>query len=123
MSIPTCCSSTRSWRAATPPAARERPADPTSDMFRATEGRWGSREVEIMQVTLLDHSGQPSFVFHSGESMAIRLRLHATQPTTDFVFGIGLFNADGVCCYGTNTFLEDMIPEHLADDAEATFSI
>src|SRR5437667_7703756 len=42
--------------AATPPAARERPADPTSDMFRATEGRWGSREVEIMQVTLLDHS-------------------------------------------------------------------
>ena len=28
-----------------------------------------------------------------------------------------------MCCYGTNTFLEDMIPERLAGEAEATFSI
>jgi Wzt C-terminal domain len=39
------------------------------------------------------------------------------------VFGIGLFNADGVCCYGTNTFLEEMVPEQLSGDAEATFHI
>ncbi len=110
--------------AAVPPAAgAERPADPTSDMFRATEGRWGSREVEIVDVLLLDRSGQVSFVFHSGEPMAIRVRVSAVQPTDDFVFGIGLFNADGVCCYGTNTFLEDMIPRRLEGDAEATFSI
>ena len=109
--------------AAVPPAAAERPADPTSDMFRATEGRWGSREIEIVEVTLLDRTGQPSFVFHSGDAMAIRVKIHARQPAGDFVFGIGLFNADGVCCYGTNTFLEDMIPEHLAGDADATFSV
>ena len=35
------------------------------------------------------------------------------QPIDDFVFGIGLFNADGVCCYGTNTYLEEMNPERL----------
>ena len=29
--------------------------------------------------------------------------MRARQPIDDFVFGIGLFNADGVCCYGTNT--------------------
>jgi ABC-type Na+ transport system ATPase subunit NatA len=109
--------------AATPPALAERPADPTSDMFRATEGRWGSRDVEIVEVTLVDGSGQPSFVFHSGEPLAIRVKVCAGRPTDDFVFGVGLFNADGVCCYGTNTFLEDMIPEHLAGDAEATFTI
>jgi len=109
--------------AAAPPAAAERPADPAGDMFRATEGRWGSREVEIQDVALLDRSGQPAFVFHSGDAMAIRLRVHAAQPIADFVFGVGLFNADGVCCYGTNTFLEDMIPERLAGEVEATFSI
>ena len=49
--------------------------------------------------------------------------MRASRPTDDFVFGIGLFNADGVCCYGTNTFLEEMNPEHLDGDAEATFSI
>ena len=109
--------------AAAPPPAAHRPADPTSDMFQATEGRWGSREVEIMEVALLDRTGQPSFVFHSGEAMAIRLKVRARQPAGDFVFGIGLFNADGVCCYGTNTFLEEMSPERLEGDAEATFSI
>ena len=39
------------------------------------------------------------------------------------MFGIGLFNADGVCCYGTNTYLEEMDPERLAGEAEATFAI
>jgi ABC-type polysaccharide/polyol phosphate transport system ATPase subunit len=95
----------------------------TSNMFRATEGRWGSREIEITDVTLRDHAGQPTFVFHSGDSVSIRLKVRAQQPADDFVFGIGLFNADGVCCYGTNTFLEEMNPERLTGEAEATFSI
>jgi ABC-type polysaccharide/polyol phosphate transport system ATPase subunit len=102
---------------------QERPADPTSNMFTATEGRWGSREVEITDVAFLDREGQPSFVFHSGDSMSVRVGVRALQPTDDFVFGIGLFNADGVCCYGTNTYLEEMNPDRLAGDASATFAI
>src|SRR5713101_3213343 len=41
----------------------EHPLDPTSNMFQATEGRWGSREVEITDVAFLDAGEQPSFVF------------------------------------------------------------
>jgi hypothetical protein len=92
-------------------------------MFHATEGRWGSRDVEITDVTLFDHEGQQAFIFHSGEAMAVRLKVHARQPVDDFVFGFGLFNADGVCCYGTNTYLEEMNPADLRGDAEATFQI
>lgn len=103
--------------------AVEHPVDPTANMFQATEGRWGSREVEITDVAFLDRSGQPSFVFHSGDAMAVRVKLRATQPVEDFVFGFGLFNADGVCCYGTNTYLEELNPQRLAGDAEATFTI
>jgi ABC-type polysaccharide/polyol phosphate transport system ATPase subunit len=99
------------------------PSDPTSNMFQAVEGRWGSREVEITNVTLLDGAGEPSFVFHSGEPLAIRLAVRAPQPTEDFVFGVGIFNADGVCCYGTNTYIEEMNPQRLAGEAEATFAI
>ena len=102
---------------------QERPADPTSNMYQATEGRWGSREVEITDVAFLDAGGQPSFVFHSGDQMSIRLKVRAVHPIEDFVFGIGLFNADGVCCYGTNTYLEEMNPERLTGEAEATFSV
>ena len=99
------------------------PADPTSNMFQATEGRWGSREVEITDVAFLDGGGQPSFVFHSGDPIAVRVKLRAVQPVDDFVFGIGLFNADGVCCYGTNTYLEELNPQRLTGEAEATFAI
>jgi len=101
----------------------DHPADPTSNMFQATEGRWGSREVEITDVAFLDREGQPAFVFHSGDPMSIRVKVRAAEPTDDFVFGIGLFNADGVCCYGTNTYLEEMDPEQLDGNGDATFAI
>ena len=104
-------------------AGHEGPEAGPRDGFRAVEGRWGSREVEITEVTLLDRSGQPSFVFHTGDPMAVTVKVRAAQPADDFAFGIGLFNADGVCCYGTNTYLEEMTPEWLAGEAEATFSI
>ena len=109
--------------AATAPV--EAPSEPTenADMFKAVEGRWGSREVEIAEVALLDAAGNPSFVFHSGESMAVKLKVRAPIAVDDFVFGIGLFNADGVCCYGTNTDRESMSPEQLSGDAEVTFAI
>ena len=103
--------------------AAEHPADPTSDMFQATEGRWGSREVEITDVALLDREGQPSFVFHSGDPIGVRVKLRAAHAVEDFVFGFGLFNADGVCCYGTNTYLEELAPQRLTGEAEATFAI
>jgi ABC-type polysaccharide/polyol phosphate transport system ATPase subunit len=99
------------------------PIDPTSDMFQATEGRWGSRDVEIVDVAFVGRDGQPAHIFHSGDPMAVHLRLRASHPTEDFVFGIGFFNADGVCCYGTNTYLENMAPERMTGDAEVVFAI
>jgi ABC-type polysaccharide/polyol phosphate transport system ATPase subunit len=93
------------------------------DMFRANEGRWGSKEVEITRVELLDAAGESSFVYHSGAAMSVRLAVHASAPVDDFVFGISLFNADGVCCYGTNTYIEEMNPERLSGDAVVSFEI
>jgi ABC-type polysaccharide/polyol phosphate transport system ATPase subunit len=99
------------------------PVDEPADMFKSTEGRWGSREVEISDVALLDRKGEASFVFHSGDPMTVRIKVRAHHPTDDFVFGIGLFNADGVCCYGTNTYVEEMKPERLSGDGEVRFDV
>jgi ABC-type polysaccharide/polyol phosphate transport system ATPase subunit len=117
--------------AAQPPAEPPVPAKPTTaapdgdlqNMFQAVEGRWGSRQIEITEVTLLNGEQQPVFLFHSGEPMAVRLRVVAHVPATDFVFGMSLFNADGVCCYGTNTFIEEMDPERLEGEVEVTLAI
>lgn len=104
--------------------AEQAPSEPElKNFFEETEGRWGSREIEITNVTLLDHAGEPSFVFHSGESMSVRVTVVAHAPIDDFVFGIGLFNADGVCCYGTNTYLEKMTPVSISGEVQATFAV
>jgi ABC-type polysaccharide/polyol phosphate transport system ATPase subunit len=94
-----------------------------ADMFRATEGRWGSREVEITSVELTTREGQPAHVFQSGDPLEIHITLRAPLPVDDFVIGIGIFNAEGVCCYGTNTGLEEMRGERIAGDAGAVFTI
>jgi ABC-type polysaccharide/polyol phosphate transport system ATPase subunit len=93
------------------------------DMFLASEGRWGTREVEIARVELVDGQGEPAFLFHSGEAFSVRLVARAATPVDDFVFGISLFNADGVCCYGTNTYIEQMTPERLAGEVQVTFDV
>jgi hypothetical protein len=41
----------------------------------------------------------------------------------DFVVGIGLFNAEGVCCYGTNTSLEELKSVSILGDAEVRFNV
>ncbi len=94
-----------------------------SNMFHAAEGRWGSREVEITDVSLSSGDGERGHVFHSGDVFDIRIRLRAPLPIDDFVIGLGLFNAEGVCCYGTNTNLEDYTSERLLGDAEVIFTI
>jgi len=98
-------------------------AEAPADMFRATEGRWGSREVEITDVLLTSDDGERGHVFQSGSRLDIRIRLRAPIAINDFVIGIGIFNAEGVCCYGTNTSLEDLKGERIFGDAEATFII
>ena len=94
-----------------------------ADMFRATEGRWGSREVEITDVALVGADGQPAHVFHTGDALDVQIGLRAPLAVDDFVVGIGIFNAEGVCCYGTNTSIAELIGERLAGDATATFAI
>ncbi len=113
------------------PAPDEAPNDPVTvggdatpqDMFLASAGRWGSREAEITGVTFLGEDGTPGHVFPSGEQLTVRLAVRAEAPVTDFVFGFGLFNVDGVCCYGTNTDLEELDPEKISGTGQVDFVI
>jgi ABC-type polysaccharide/polyol phosphate transport system ATPase subunit len=93
------------------------------NMFQAVEGRWGSRQIEITAVTLLGSGDEPSFIFHTGDPMRVKMTVVAHAPATDFVFGVSLFNADGVCCYGTNTYIEQMDPQRLEGEVEVTFAV
>jgi lipopolysaccharide transport system ATP-binding protein len=92
--------------------------DASADMTKAAEGRWGSGAVTISDVRLTDPQGLPAHVFMSGAPVVLRFKVHARAPVTDFAFGIGLFNADGVWVYGTNTDVEHFEADELRGDNE-----
>jgi lipopolysaccharide transport system ATP-binding protein len=106
------------------PHAPEEPTSPEPQaMFKAGEGRWGSREAEITDVVLVGADGEPAHVFYSGEKVEVRLKLKPKKVLTDFVVGIGIFNVDGLCCYGTNTDIEELKADTLSGEAGVSFVI
>jgi ABC-type polysaccharide/polyol phosphate transport system ATPase subunit len=93
------------------------------DGFKSDEGRWGTREVEITKVTISGPAGDAGHVFQSGDSIQVRMDVSSKEKITDFVFGLGLFNADNVCVYGTNTNLEEFQPTEINGEGVVTFTI
>ena len=109
-----------------PEATPQNPVDDENapkDGFKSAEGRWGTREIEIANVTIMGPGGEVGHVFQSGDSVQVRMEVKAKETITDFVFGLGLFNSDGVCVYGTNTNLEEFQPTEISGDAVVTFTI
>jgi ABC-type polysaccharide/polyol phosphate transport system ATPase subunit len=95
-------------KAAAEAAAAPAPAPPEEGVPHGyREGRWGSREVEIVEVALRDARGRKRHVYAPGEALTIELAIRARETVDDFVFGVGLFTADGTSVYGTNTQIEE----------------
>jgi ABC-type polysaccharide/polyol phosphate transport system ATPase subunit len=92
------------------------PEAPPEGDYRA--GRWGNRAVEIRGLRFLDARGRPRHVFVPGETVSVVLEVVAREPVEDFVFGIGLFSAEGTSVYGTNTEIEGFVPRRLLGSAE-----
>lgn len=89
---------------------------------KASEGkeakRWGDRQIEITNVFLLDSNGTPKYIYNIGEAMKILMKIKSKQKIEDFVFGIGIFNSEGILCYGSNTHIEEYKPVNLNGEGE-----
>ena len=64
---------------------------------------WGSGEVRIVGVRLLDGCGQEKRLFQVGESLAVKMRYHAERRVERPVFGLGIHRLDGTHISGPNT--------------------
>jgi len=109
-----------------PPQAAPTPEAPAGEPGQKSgyhEGRWGGRELEIGAVRLLDDRGRERHVYVPGERLTIALSVRAEAPVSDFVFGIGIFSADGVSVYGTNTHIEEFMPSRVAGEGEVRCEI
>jgi len=109
-------------RPAVPPPApaavsdeKEKERDPNE------EERWGSGEVILRRVALVDDQGHELVALGAGTAVTIEIDVEVRVAQEDFVFGVGIYHADGTCVYGTNTDLEGLMPQRLDGNGRVRF--
>lgn len=65
--------------------------------------RWGTMQIEITGVRLLDATGAETTIFHTGDDMSIEMSYIAHEPIEEPEFGLALHRHDGVHVTGPNT--------------------
>jgi len=65
--------------------------------------RWGSYEVEIVQVELFDIEEKPCNVFQTGDKVILRMHYLAHKQVEAPVFGIAIHHRNGIHINGPNT--------------------
>lgn len=68
-----------------------------------SSNRWGSREIEIIKVELLNARGHEQNVFQTGEALTVRMHYLAHQPIAEPVFGLAIYHGTGFHINGPNT--------------------
>jgi lipopolysaccharide transport system ATP-binding protein len=83
-------------------------AEEGREISRAADetNRWGTGEVEITDVELLDSAGAGRHVFHTGEPLTIRVHYFAHRRVERPVIGLAIHRQDGVHITGPNTRAE-----------------
>jgi ABC-2 type transport system ATP-binding protein len=85
-----------------------------ADVFADSEDRegghvrWGSKEVRIDKVELLDAAGEPTSHLRTGDPMTFRFHYTAHEPVPNPVFGLAVTTVEGVHVTGTNTRVSDL---------------
>ena len=85
--------------------------------------RWGSGEIVLNEVHLKDARDRMAHVFVPGDAVRIAVSGEARAPIEDFVFGVGIFTADGTAVYGTNTHIEEFKSKQISGGFTFTFEI
>lgn len=65
--------------------------------------RWGTRQIEITGVRLLDGAGEETTLFQTGDSLCVEIAYLAHEPIREPEFGLALYRSDGLHINGPNT--------------------
>ena len=87
------------------------------------EKRWGTKEIEISKVKMIDKNGNEKYIFEQNEPFTIEFNVNSKTEEKDFVFGIGIFNTEGIQCYGSNTSIEDFKPQSIKGKGKIRINI
>jgi ABC-type polysaccharide/polyol phosphate transport system ATPase subunit len=105
------------------PKEQEEQAAPPQQRSETEEERWGSGEIVIKRVAVTDDRGRELVALGAGTPVIVDVDVDARVPQDDFVFGIGIYHADGTCVYGTNTDVEGLVAERIEGPARMRFIV
>jgi len=80
------------------------------------ESRWGSGEVRLQSVQLVDSEGRPVTHPSTGDAVAFRLRYKASEPISKPVFGLALETLDGTWLWAHHTRDAGFVPDEIAGE-------
>jgi lipopolysaccharide transport system ATP-binding protein len=75
----------------------------TGTELRVNENRFGSQEMEIIGVRLLDANGYLITELDSGAPLYVEIQYRAPDPIPAPIFGLTISREDGFVCYDTST--------------------
>lgn len=107
-------------KAEDPPPEPEKAEAPPSETENAdVKKRWGNGMARITKITSYSDDGKEQTVFRTGESIRFRLDYTVKEKVSDAVLGIGIFDMNGIQCYGTNTRIDRLAEFELTEDGSA----
>jgi ABC-type polysaccharide/polyol phosphate transport system ATPase subunit len=84
---------------------------------------WGTGDVTLTDVQLLDAAGEPCERIRAGESLTARIRYRSRARTEDPVFGFALATTGGNTLYGNNTQIEGTHIPYVEGEGTLTLAI
>ena len=105
------------------PDAEEEKKEPEKPKDVNDEERWGSGEILLKRVALTDEHGRELVALGQGTPVTIDIDVETRAPQEDFVFGVGIYHADGACVYGTNTDIEGFAAHRIEGTSRVRFVI
>ena len=85
--------------------------------------RRGTREIEIVQVELLDADGSRREVFQTHEALTLRMHYLIHQPVKRPVFGVAIHHENGLWINGPNTHFDRVDVTNLTDQGYVDYVI
>ena len=99
-------------------------ADGTEEPAENKDGkRWGSGEARIKRIRSFASDGTEQSVFRVGEDIRLVVDYTVKKPVQDAVIGFGIFDMNGVQCYGTNTRIDKLPEMTLTKDGTAEITM
>lgn len=85
---------------------------------RYIANRMGTGEARFEKVWPCDASGNESHFFETGQSILFKMKYRVNEPVDKAIFGLSIFRADGLTCYGTNGLCDNIEPFKINRDGE-----